>query len=293
METVTIVGVGLIGGSFALGLRQSGFKGRIIGVSSPRTLAVALERGVVDEGLPLEQAAPQSDLIYLAQPILRILDLLPALARLAPPSALVTDAGSTKAAIVARAREVFTTGAVFLGGHPMAGKAERGVEVAEAGLFRGATYVLTPPEADLPSTDSVRRFCRWLEALGARLLVMRPEDHDQIVAFTSHLPQMASTALASVLLEEMRSEESWRVAGGGLRDTTRLARSAYEVWRDICLTNTGNIDRALAAFIRKLEQLRENLRLDALQQEFERGAQFTERFQKFVAALQKSSQDAT
>ncbi len=276
--TVVIVGVGLIGGSFALALRRSGFTGRILGVSSEPTLAAALSRGAIDEGLPLERAVPQADLIYLAQSIGRILDILPQVARLAPPSALVTDAGSTKVAVVKRAMDVFPPGKIFLGGHPMTGKAERGVEAAEGDLFRNATYVLTPSEGRLPSSKRVQWFCGWLKKLGARLMVMSPEIHDQIVAFTSHLPQLASTALASLLLEH--SSNSWRVSGGGLRDTTRLARSAYQLWRDICLTNTENIDRALAAYIGKLDHLRRILRQRDLQGEFERGAEFAARLEK-------------
>ena len=282
LKTLTIVGVGLIGGSFALGLRKNGFRGRLIGVSHARSLAAALERGVVDEGLPLEQAVPQSDLIYLALPIGRILEILPAVARLAPPSALVTDAGSTKVDIVKEADRVFAGGATFLGGHPMAGKTERGVEAAEADLFRSATYVLTPADNTLPSTEPVEEFCRWLERLGARPLVMPAQVHDCIAAFTSHLPQLASTALASLVLEQMRSPDSWKVAGRGLRDATRLAASAYDLWRDICLTNTDNIDRALTAYIERLERLRENLRRRALEEDFRRGAEFAAQFQKWL-----------
>ncbi|MBI3667126.1 MAG: prephenate dehydrogenase/arogenate dehydrogenase family protein [Acidobacteria bacterium] len=282
MQTVTIVGVGLIGGSFALGLRRCGFRGRLIGVDPGPSLSTALARGVVDESLPLEQAVPQSDLIYLAIPIGRILELLPTVAPLVRPTALVTDAGSTKGEIVMEADRLFTNGAVFLGGHPMAGKAERGVEAAEPNLFRGATYVLTPAEDSLPSAAPVEEFCRWLERLGARLLVMPAQAHDRIVAFTSHLPQMASTALASVVLEQMSSPDSWKVAGSGLRDTTRLAASAYDLWRDICLTNTKNIDRALTAYIQKLEHLRENLRQRALEEDFRRGAKFVAQFQEWL-----------
>jgi prephenate dehydrogenase len=283
MKTVTIVGVGLIGGSFVLGLRKQGFQGRLIGVSSPATLAKALERGAIDEALPLEQAVPQSDLIYLAQPIGRILDILPVVARLAAPSALVTDGGSTKSAIVARAREVFGEGgATFLGGHPMAGKAERGVEAADPELFRGAIYVLTPPDGTLPQTGPVPQFVQWIERLGAQTVVLGPEMHDEIVSLTSHLPQLISTALASLLAEELPSEDFWKVSGGGLRDGVRLARSPYDLWRDICLTNTENISSALSVFIQKLEFLRDNLRDRALEKEFERAAHL-------VAELQKNS----
>jgi prephenate dehydrogenase len=109
---------------------------------------------------------------------------------------------------------------------------------------------------------------------------MSPEAHDAVVAFTSHLPQMASTALASLLLDQLPASSSWRVAGGGLRDTTRLAASAYELWRDICLTNADNIDRALSAYIGKLENIRRNLRDHSLEEEFRRGGEFFSRLQK-------------
>jgi prephenate dehydrogenase len=281
VRTVAVVGVGSIGGSFALAVRRHGLADRILGVSSPRTLAAALKRGVIDEGLPLEQAIPQADLVYLAHPISRILDDLPRLAELARPDALVTDAGSTKTAIVARAAQCFTAGrALFLGGHPMAGKAERGVEVADADLFRGYRYVLTPPEGLLPPDERVRRFCQWLERIGATVLLRSPEEHDRIVAWTSHLPQMLSTALASLLMEQFPESEDLRISANGLRDMTRLAASAPELWRDIALTNTAHVDGALSACIQKLEHLRENLRQPALREEFEQAARLLARLPK-------------
>lgn len=281
MKTVAIVGVGLIGGSFALALRRNGFGGRILGVSSPGTLEAARARGVIDEGLPLEEAAARADLIYLSHPIGRILDQLPHVARLARPSALVTDAGSTKAAIVRRAQECFgPRRAIFLGGHPMAGKAERGVEAADGNLFRGSTYVLTPSDTSVLSRPPVQQFCGWVEALGARIVTMDPDVHDRTVAFTSHLPQMASTALAAALFDNLEAGDAWTVAGGGLRDMTRLARSAYELWRDICMTNTGNIERALSAYIQRLEHVRDNLRQPGLKEEFSKAARFAARLPK-------------
>src|SRR5262249_52975277 len=139
MQTVTICGVGLIGGSFALALRKSGFGGTILGVSSPRTLEAALSRRVLDEGVAPPEGVQRADLLYLAQPISRIIDFLPLVAAHRRPDSLVTDAGSTKAAIMKRALELMPSNA-FLGGHPMAGKEQRGVEEAEADLFRNRTY---------------------------------------------------------------------------------------------------------------------------------------------------------
>ncbi len=203
MSTVAIVGVGLIGGSFALALRKSGFEGRLIGVSSPSTVEKARSLGVVDEALPLKEAAGQADVIYLAQPIQQILETLGQIDAHARKGTLITDAGSTKALICERASDAIQR-ARFVGGHPMAGKESRGVEEADADLFRGRPYVLTAREPLLE---------KWIEAFGARLVILSPEEHDRIVALVSHLPQLLSTALANVVGEQPGAA---RVAGPAL-----------------------------------------------------------------------------
>ncbi len=215
METVAIFGVGLIGGSFALALRKAGFTGRIIGVSSDQTIRAALDRNVIDEALPARQAAGLADLLYLAQPIHKIADCLEELDAWVQPGALITDAGSTKKLIVQTANQKIIR-ARFLGGHPMAGRERRGVEAAEADLFQGRPYVLTPrsPEdldhpysARISRLDPAHRVISHYSGRG---------NHDQTVAFTSHLPQLASTALAALL--EGRPERSnarvWAGLGG-------------------------------------------------------------------------------
>ncbi len=239
MNTIAIVGVGLIGGSFALALRKAGFEGRIIGVSSAATVAKARSLGVIDEALPLSDAAKQADLIYLSQPIYQILETLGTLDRYARKGALITDAGSTKALICERAADTIRH-ARFIGGHPMAGKESRGVEEAEADLFRGRPYVLSAHEAQLE---------KWIEKIGARLVILDPAEHDRLVALVSHLPQLVSTALAGVVGEQPGAA---RVAGPAVSDLTRLALSPYEIWRDIFATNTLSIDAALGTFIAKL-----------------------------------------
>jgi prephenate dehydrogenase len=279
MDTLTIVGVGLIGGSFALALRKAGFRGRILGVSSPATIERALARGAIDEGLSLAQAVPQSDLVYLAQPILRILDTLPALDSLLRGDALVTDAGSTKRRIV-EAAGASIRHAQFLGGHPMAGKEKRGVEEADPDLVQGRTYVLTPATPEALETPRAKEFLAWLPRIGAVPLVLSPEEHDRVVSHTSHLPQLVSTALASLLAERLESADHLRAAGPGLADTTRLAMSAFDVWGDILKTNDGEIDQALAAFIEKVEELRRLLRDERMRREFERAAEFARRLRE-------------
>jgi prephenate dehydrogenase len=266
MRTVAIVGVGLIGGSFGLALKKAGFTGKILGVSSPATLRVALERGAVDEAASLPEAAARADLIYLAQPIGRILDTLHHLDPLVQPGALITDAGSTKCAIVNTARERVRRCA-FLGGHPMAGKEKRGVAEADAELFRVRTYVLTPEDSAQLESPPVRELLEWLGRIGAVPVILTPEEHDRIVAFTSHLPQLVSTALAATVAEQ--AGDHLAVAGPGLADTTRLALSPYELWRDILATNNRPIEQALTAYITKLEHLRDNLRTRQIESEFE------------------------
>src|SRR5579864_3571921 len=200
METVAIVGVGLIGGSFGLALKKAGVGGRILGVSSPSTIEAAIQRGAIDEGLPLADAAARADLIYLAQPIGRIVDTLRRIDDFVRPGTLITDAGSTKVAIVGAAR-LHLRRAVFLGGHPMAGKEKRGVQDADADLFRGRTYVLTPEEPRMLESPSAAEFVEWIHRMGAQPVVLTAVDHDRIVAFTSHLPQLVATALGATVAE--------------------------------------------------------------------------------------------
>ncbi len=259
MNSVSIAGVGLMGGSFALALRKAGFRGRITGVSSPAAIEAALARGVIDEALPLDEAAAGADWIYLARPIGGILASLDALDLHVKPGALITDAGSTKRAIVDRAAAAIHR-ARFVGGHPLAGKESSGVEHADADLFRGRPYVLTSRDAELEP---------WIERIGARLVFLSPEEHDRLVAVTSHLPQLISTALASVIGAE---PDAAQVAGPAALDLTRLAASPYEIWSDIFSTNAEPIDTALAAFIAKLEELRAALHSPTMKQAFDQAA---------------------
>jgi len=259
VKTVAIVGVGLIGGSFALALRASGFTGRIIGVSSPDAVRVAIERGVIDEALPIADAAAVADLIYLARPIEGILSVVDELDSYVKPGTLITDAGSTKSAICARAAEKIQRGR-FVGGHPMAGKEARGAAEAEATLFRGRPYILTSRCGELE---------QLIAGFGARMTIISAEEHDTLVALTSHLPQLISTALAASIGTE---PDAARVAGPAAMDMTRLALSPYEIWRDIFATNAPNIDAALGVFIAKIEELRTQLRGPQIEREFENAA---------------------
>ena len=276
IKTVAILGVGLIGGSFGLALRRAGFTGRLLGVSSERTIRAALARGAIDAGAALEDAVPQADLVYLAQPISRIITMLPEVRQHAADHALVTDAGSTKGEIVRRAAELFNSGPLFVGGHPLAGKEGRGVEIADAELFRGAAYALTPLGGSLPESELLDSFRDYLRKAGAEIRVLDAEEHDRIVSWTSHLPQLASTALAASILEAFEDDEYLQLAGSGLRDMTRLAESPFEIWNDILNTNRANLQNVLSSYIRRLEIMRDELASPRFAKEFRRGNQLRE-----------------
>lgn len=251
MPKVAIIGVGLIGASFGLALRKAEIPCEIAGVSSERSIEAGLARGAIDRGMSLEQAAQWADLLFLAQPISGIIGTLQRLESIVKPGALVTDAGSTKRAICDAAAKHLTR-CSFLGGHPMAGKESRGAEVADGDLFRGRPWVLTG-EPDHPMARLLRD---WIARFGAREIVLHAAEHDRLVAWSSHLPQLASTALASVLHDG--APEAALVAGPGLLDSTRLAMSSFDLWRDILATNRDEIDRALEALIDRLKAMRGN-----------------------------------
>ncbi len=267
METVAIVGTGLIGASFGLALRKAGFGGRILGVSSTAALRDALARGAVDEGAPLREAAGAADLIYLAQPIARILDTLAALGPWVRDGALVTDAGSTKSEIVAAALRALRPGQ-FLGGHPMAGKEKRGAAEADADLFAGRIYAVTPERPEDLDGGAAREFLGWVKRIGAVSVVLAPEEHDRAVAYTSHLPQLLSTALATTLATRFGFDRP-HVAGPALDDALRLAASSYDIWGDIVTTNRAAIDAALGDFLAELTNLRASLGSGRTREAFE------------------------
>ena len=164
----------------------------------------------------------------------------------------------------------------------MAGKETTGVDSADADLFQGARYALTPHSRHHLDPPLARSFMAWLDRIGARVLVLDAELHDEIVTWTSHLPQLVSTALAVAVMDNVKLPEDLELSGGGLRDASRLADSAYNVWRDICFTNAENLEQALTAFTQALEHLRDNLRSRELEQIFERANELRRRLKSPV-----------
>lgn len=267
MRHVVIVGLGLIGGSFALALRKAGFTGTITGVSSVRSVQAAFDLGVIDRAAPLAEAVREGDLVLLSQPISGILETLQVLDPLVKEGALVTDAGSTKREIVESASRLFRR-TLFLGGHPMAGKESRGVQAADPDLFVGRTWLLAPIVKEDLESPQVVEFISWIKRIAAIPMPISPRDHDNLVAFTSHLPQLASTALAYAVQRAVPAEKVVAGSGPGLSDMTRLAQSDFEIWGDIIRTNRDRVEMALDTYISLLHEMRNSLGSPSLEEFF-------------------------
>jgi prephenate dehydrogenase len=278
IRRVTILGTGLIGGSFALALRKNLTDISISGWDRPEVVREKEVRAAFDETVSgnLGPALAKADLIYIALPIAVTLDLFSEIARHAPTSALVTDACSTKLRVMEESGQLFggNSSAMFLGGHPMAGKERSGIAAADAELFQGHTYALIA-EGDTVATPTaseprVAAFVRILEKIGAQPLWIGARQHDYAVGLASHLPQLTAVALAAFLYD--RLDENGlpiTLAGPGLRDSLRLAGSPYSTWRDIVLTNKELLSASLDLFARRLDDLRERLGSRDLEADFD------------------------
>jgi prephenate dehydrogenase len=283
---ILIVGTGLIGASVGLALRAAGFDGEIVGTGpTERTLKIAQSMGAIDSWVARENAeatATDADVILLAGPVLSILDWMQRLAPVLGEHQLVTDVGSTKVQIAALATKLYNQPghARFLPGHPMAGKESGGAALAEAELFRGATWLFTPLE-HFPHPREVE-WREWVVKFGAHTIDLDAARHDEICAWVSHLPQMLSTVLAALLEETFGSDAKGReevaaIGGRALRETTRLGSSPYSMWRDIALSNSEPIAATLHALEQRLAHLRENLRTPQLKEEFRLANEFRAR----------------
>ena len=268
----SILGTGLIGGSFGLALQNALPGIRIAGWDKEGVVRQAQVCGAIHEAFSgdLAAALAGADLVYISLPISVTLDVLPEIARRAAPGALVTDACSTKVRICRRGAECFPSGATFLGGHPMAGKELSGIAHADAELFCKTRYALIGNKNASGGDPRRAAFAALLKNLGAEPVWLDAETHDWAAAIVSHLPQLVCVALAGVVHEE--TDETGlpvSLAGRGLRDALRLAGSPYVVWRDIALTNTDNISRALGRLSSAIEDLRSQLASRELEGEFD------------------------
>ena len=254
-EKIGIVGLGLIGGSIALASRQIWPKSLVIGVDNKDVLETAMRLHAIDVAADDLIVLAEADVVILAAPVLRNIELLASLDENVRTSAIVTDTGSSKRAI-ADAAKLLPQRFTFVGGHPFAGAAKGGLEQARPDLFANRPWLLTPTsDAHGPAVERLSEFAR---ALGAEPRTLTVAAHDRLLAYLSHLPQLTASALMQVVGDAVGAE-SLELAGRGLTDTTRLAGSPADIWKDVAATNADEIGPALDALIRLLQDLRQDL----------------------------------
>jgi prephenate dehydrogenase len=254
---IAIVGLGLIGGSIALAVRERWPASRVIAVDTPSILAHALSTGAIERAVDNVAAIGGADLVILAAPVRQNIELLQQVASTHDRTPIVvTDVGGTKRIIVEAARTL-PASMTFVGGHPLGGAERGGFAFARPDLFAGRPWIFTPDGQR--SADAVARLSEFVRGLGAIPAAMDADHHDRLMAFVSHLPQLTATALMAVV-GRGAGLEGVRMGGRGLTDTTRLASSPANVWRDICETNTEAIEHALDVLIERLTELRSGLR---------------------------------
>jgi prephenate dehydrogenase len=254
VDTLTVVGVGLIGGSIGLAVRERGLARRVVGVGRSRdSVDRAVASGAIDEGfVDAVPAVRSADLVVICTPVdliaLQVLDLAPH----CRPDTLFTDAGSTKSAIVRAVESNMLNAVRFVGSHPLAGSEKRGAENGDGRLFQGRVAVVTRTEHTDPA--ALQSVCAFWQALGSRVRVMNPEEHDRALALTSHLPHVMAAALAGALPEEL-----FELAATGFRDTTRVAGGDPSIWTPILAQNRAAVLDSLATLRERLELFRQAL----------------------------------
>jgi prephenate dehydrogenase len=257
---LVIVGVGLVGGSFALALKEAGAAGRVIGVGrGGRNIRRALELKIIDAiGAADEATFADADLVLLAVPVGQMRAVMRAIAPLLGGRTVVTDAGSTKEDVVALARrELKSALSRFVPGHPIAGTEKSGAESAFAALYRGRRVVLTPLKGTQPRALALVRSA-W-ERCGAGVSELEPREHDQVLAAVSHLPHVLAYALVDQVARHRNAKQLFSFAAGGFRDFTRIASSHPEMWRDICLANKKALLAELDRYGVELERVKKML----------------------------------
>ncbi len=268
-KRIAIIGLGLIGGSLCLALRRAFPNVVLVGVDKHEVVEQARDRlDHVFSPDKLQQSLHGVELVFLAPPIGAILEYLPRVAAWIDRTALVTDVGSTKAVIVDVARQVMADRGYFIGGHPMTGSERSGWRHANASLFENAAYVLTSVD---PVPGKIHQdFADLLRGLGARVIEMKADVHDRLIAEVSHLPQLVAVALMNYVgRADAEKEMRLELAAGGLRDMTRIAESPFHVWQDILLTNKAAIKKSLCEFREQIAVLEALVDGDALDTYFQ------------------------
>jgi prephenate dehydrogenase len=273
-KKITIIGVGLIGGSFGLALKKKKPSFKIVGVDKQKVIEKAITREAIDEGtVNLEEGIKEADVVILATPVKTILDLLPQINPFLKKECLVTDTGSTKKQIVKRANKVLFKDIHFIGGHPMAGSEKYGIDSADPHLFQDKTYILTPTNKS--NLMAMEKIFSLIKMIDANMLILDPLDHDRIVGAVSHLPQIMAISLTNMIGELAQRENNnnyFKAVGEGFKDMTRIALSPRKIWEDICDTNKGTILEMIQKFKQYLNLIEDKLINDpeGLKEEFQK-----------------------
>lgn len=257
---VTLVGVGLLGGSLGMAIRQRGLAENVCGLVRRSAIIADCERlGAVDVATRnLGPAIRGADLVVLCSPIGQMGALTRELLPFLEPEALVTDVGSVKGPIVEELEGMIAkAGGHFVGSHPMAGSEKTGVQAARADLFEGALCAVTPTPRSTPA--AVQRIRQLWEAIGSRVVTLTPAQHDDLVSRSSHLPHVVAAALANYVLSPAHPKEQGALCAGGFRDTTRIASGSPEMWRDIAVANREHLGRVLGVLIEDLREFQHSL----------------------------------
>ena len=267
MKRIAIIGVGLIGGSLGLAFKKRNPTKEVIGIGR-REVGRDADRVTLE----LEEGVKGADLVVVATPVGLIPEMVKRISRILSPGTIITDVGSTKGKIVEEAERIIPEEISFVGGHPLAGSEKRGVAEAKSDLFENSVCILTPGEKT--SSRSLETIKSLWEEVGAKVEVMKPGEHDFLIAATSHLPHLIATALVNLVSDlEEKNERIMSLIANGFKDSTRIAASSPELWRDICLSNRDNLAGMIDRFKELLEEAKEHI-------SNEDGALITEDFNK-------------
>ena len=277
---ISIIGVGLIGGSLGLALKEKHLNFKIVGIDKQEIIEKAIARGAIDEGtVNLEEGIKEADIIIIATPVKTILNILTQINPFLKKGCLVTDTGSTKKQIVKKANKILSKDIFFIGGHPMAGSEECGIESADPYLFHNKTYILTP--ALKSNLRALKKVSLLIKMIGAKKLILDPLEHDRIVSAVSHLPQIIAVSLINTIGElalRGNNYNYFKAVGEGFKDMTRIASSPYKMWEDICDTNQENILEIIQEFKNYLEVIEDKLKNNpnSLKEEFQKASKLRE-----------------
>ena len=261
-KKITIIGVGLIGGSLGLALKNKNPKYKISGIDKLEIIEKAIARRAIDEGtIDLEKGIKEADLIIIATPVKTILDLLPRINPFIKKGCIVTDTGSTKGQIVETAEKILSKEVYFVGGHPIAGSEKYGIEEANPYLFQDKTYILTITKDT--NLLALKKILLLIKIINAKKLILDPLEHDRIVGAVSHLPQIVAISLTNMIgkLGQLENSDNYfKAIGEGFKDMTRIASSPYQMWEDICETNQENILEMIQEFRNYLRIIEDKLK---------------------------------